>query len=339
MSLLEERYRRVLRLLPASYRAEREEEMVAAFLEGADRKAGPDEQWPRAREVASVAALAFRLWLGGPGAPPTAVAWGAAVRRAAVLGLVFWTAAGVLFATQAMLTYGPGGAVLGIGDPGVPERTRHVLAELSPLLWAGSLAALVLGRPRTAKAAAVAALVVPWALVPPDLDTGSALRWAGTVLPAAATVLALAAGFHRDAPPARLPGRTAVRVVAIPAAAGVVLALGVGVLGALTRAGTVPASLLMPAWMWFDLPGLACAALLAVTMWCLARRAGGRPHAAVALGAAMLTVPAVLARAVTLDTGDPTVRSQLAVLVVSGLVLAVLGARELRTAGEARQAG
>ncbi|WP_327045575.1 hypothetical protein OG320_28420 [Microbispora sp. NBC_01189] len=51
MSVLEERYRRVLRLLPASYRARREEEMASAFLDGARRaETGLDEQrvrWSR----------------------------------------------------------------------------------------------------------------------------------------------------------------------------------------------------------------------------------------------------------------------------------------------------
>ncbi|GAA0374752.1 hypothetical protein GCM10009530_26600 [Microbispora corallina] len=65
MSLLEDPYRRVLRLLPASYREGREEEMVAAFLEGSP--GAGDNARPRWPEVASVAALAIRVRLGGPG--------------------------------------------------------------------------------------------------------------------------------------------------------------------------------------------------------------------------------------------------------------------------------
>ncbi|MGI5157427.1 hypothetical protein [Microbispora sp. CA-102843] len=342
-SVLEERYRRWLRLLPASYRAEREEEMVAAFMEGAQSgRAGHDDQRPRFLEIASVAALALRLRLGGPGSPPRSYLWGEAVRRAALLGLVFWTVIGCQFAGQAVLTYGipaealPAG-VMGIGDPAPPERLRLVLADLTPLLWAVGLGALVHGRPRAAKAAAAAALVVPHVLVPPFIvGWESAVRWACWVLPAAVTVLALAIGFHRDAPPPRLPQRRALRVVALPVAVGLLLSVVVGVLGAAVRAGTVPARLLIPVWMCVDTTGLACLSLLAVTVWCVAwRRAPGRPVAPVALAAAILTVPAVLARASTLPLGTTDATGliaalQLAVLVASGITLVLIGVRALR---------
>ena len=90
---LEDRYRRVLRLLPGYYRATWEEDMAAAFLDS--RMTGDEDDdeyafefgrpaWP---EVASVAALAARLYLGGAGAPRRYLAWGQAVRRA-VLAVV-----------------------------------------------------------------------------------------------------------------------------------------------------------------------------------------------------------------------------------------------------------
>lgn len=72
---LEQRYRRVLRLLPGYYRDKWEEDMVAAFLDSW-MTGDPEEDeailkfcrptWP---EIASVAALAARLYLGGRGAP------------------------------------------------------------------------------------------------------------------------------------------------------------------------------------------------------------------------------------------------------------------------------
>jgi hypothetical protein len=90
---LEERYRGVLRLLPAGYRARWEEEMVAAFLESMERD-DPDEAEflrdygrPSWSEMGSVAALAVRLRLGGAGTPRSA-AWGAAVRLAALIALL-----------------------------------------------------------------------------------------------------------------------------------------------------------------------------------------------------------------------------------------------------------
>ena len=78
----------MLRLLPGYYRDRWEEDMVAAFLESwltgdpeedelSLSSAGP--RWP---EVASVAGLAARLYLGGAGAPRRYFAWGQAVRRA-----------------------------------------------------------------------------------------------------------------------------------------------------------------------------------------------------------------------------------------------------------------
>ncbi|MFF4124436.1 hypothetical protein ACFYYP_13015 [Microbispora rosea] len=349
-SVLEERYRRWLRLLPGSYRAEREEEMVAAFMEGARREpAGHDDQRPRLLEVASVAALALRLRLGGPGSPPGAYLWGEAVRLAALLGLVFWTMIAGLYAGQAVLTYGipvdalPDG-VMGIGDPGSPERARLVLADLTPLLWAAGLGALVRGRVRIAKAAAIAALVVPYVLVPPFLGWDSALGWDGAVrwacaaLPAVVPALALVIGFHRDAPPPRLPTRRALLLLALPIAAGLLLSVVVGVLGAATRAETVSAELLIPAWMWLDTTGLACVSLTAIAVWCALRyRTPGRPAAPVALAGAILTVPAVLARAGTMPPGATGVTGlsatlQLAVLVASGITLAVIGARGMRAA-------
>jgi hypothetical protein len=90
---LERRYRHVLRLLPGWYRKQWEQDMVAAFLDSwltgdpetdeyITKAAGPS--WA---EVASVAGLAARLYLGGAGTPRRYFAWGQAVRRA-VLAIV-----------------------------------------------------------------------------------------------------------------------------------------------------------------------------------------------------------------------------------------------------------
>ena len=85
---LEQRYRRVLRVLPGYYRDRWEEDMVAAFLDSwLTGDPYQDEcimgyckpTWP---EVASVAGLAARLYLGGAGAPRRYFAWGQAVRCA-----------------------------------------------------------------------------------------------------------------------------------------------------------------------------------------------------------------------------------------------------------------
>ena len=88
---LERRYRRVLRLLPGYYREQWEEDMVAAFLDGwltGDPEADEYITWaagPGWAEVASVAGLAARLYLGGAGAPRRYFAWGQAIRRAVLV--------------------------------------------------------------------------------------------------------------------------------------------------------------------------------------------------------------------------------------------------------------
>jgi hypothetical protein len=55
-SPLERRYRRWLALYPKSFRAEREDEMVAVLIQGAD----PEQTRPRGREVANLAAHGLR---------------------------------------------------------------------------------------------------------------------------------------------------------------------------------------------------------------------------------------------------------------------------------------
>jgi hypothetical protein len=97
MTPLERRYRLVLRLLPASYRAAWEDEMVAAFLQSMATTNPEDSDYlaeygsPSGSEVASVVALAVRLrlpavrlLLGVPGAPPRYAASSEGVRRAAL---------------------------------------------------------------------------------------------------------------------------------------------------------------------------------------------------------------------------------------------------------------
>ena len=224
---LEQRYRRVLRLLPGYYRAKWEEDMVAAFLDSS-LAGDPDEDefmlefgkptWP---EVASVADLAARLYLGGAGAPRRYFAWGQAVRGAvlavvlvhAVVSLdglirVAWThrLLGVPAAPASMVTSTPAGLL--------PPAAWY----LSDCAWIAVLVMLILGHYRVARVYAVAAIVpdLVWLLhgqFTGALPAASAGPWFFWVLLNLAPVLALAA-FHPDAPPApRLPW-----LLALPAA-------------------------------------------------------------------------------------------------------------------------
>ena len=211
---LERRYRRVLRLLPGYYREQWEEDMVAAFLDSwltGDPEA--DEYiiefgrpgWP---EVASVAGLAARLYLGGAGAPRRYFAWGQAVRRAVLAVTLVHAARGLdgirapawthrlfgwLPAPPANIPTAPSG--------GIWPTTGYVVG----CAWIVIFLLLVLGHYRTARVIAALAIVPDLVALLQHQLTGGLLppygAWAFWVLLNLAPVLAMAA-FHRDAPPA-----------------------------------------------------------------------------------------------------------------------------------------
>jgi len=207
---LEQRYRRVLRLLPGYYRATWEEDMVATFLDSwLTGDPETDEAVlkfcrPSLPEVASVAGLAARLYLGGAGAPRRYFAWGQAVRGAVLAVLL-------------------GNALLGLGQLLLLVRSDHLIGWLpsapggvwSDLSygvgfgWLVIFVAVVLGDLRTARFIGALVVVADLVIVL-HAQLGALLisppaTWANWVLIDLAPVLALAA-FHRDAPPrARRP--------------------------------------------------------------------------------------------------------------------------------------
>jgi len=223
---LERRYRRVLRLLPGWYREQWEEDMVAAFLDSwltgdpqADeyitKAAGPS--WA---EVASVAALAARLYLSGAGAPRR-FAWGQAIRWA-VLAVTLVEAARGLDAllltswSRHLLGWLPAApASLVVSVPGGPW--PPAVWYLVSYAWVVVFVTLVLRYYRTAQVIAALAIV-------PDLvqllvgQFGARFLsapvgpWAFWALLDLAPVLAMTA-FHRNAPLAA-PGRW---LLALPA--------------------------------------------------------------------------------------------------------------------------
>jgi hypothetical protein len=215
---LERRYRRVLRLLPGYYRQQWEEDMVTAFLDGSMTGDPGEDEFitefgrPSWSEIASVAGLAARLYLGGAGAPRRYFAWGQAARRA-VLAVILGHA---VLALGACVFLAWAHHLLGW----LPAPPAHLLAGLPeadgsawPAVWYAVgyayiviYAALVLGYYRTAQVTAVLAIT-------PDVVSLLQQRfahhqpsqsglWAGLILLDLAPVLAMAA-FHRDAPPAR----------------------------------------------------------------------------------------------------------------------------------------
>ena len=212
---LERRYRRVLRLLPGWYRAQWEEDMVAAFLDGwltgdpeADeyitRAAGPG--WA---EAASVAGLAARLYLGGAGTPRRYFAWGQAIRRTVLAVTLVQATRGldVLVRTAwsrqvfGWLPAPPAG--IAPGSPGgiLPPTVWYLVAYA----WIVSFLLLVLRHYRTAQVIAALAIVPDLVWLVQGQLTGalpptSFGPWAFWVLINLAPVLGMAA-FHRDAPP------------------------------------------------------------------------------------------------------------------------------------------
>jgi hypothetical protein len=220
---LEQRYRRVLRLLPGYYRDKWEEDMVAAFLDGW-LTGDPDEDSvtmeydrPSRQEVASVVALAARLYLGGAGAPRRYFAWGQAVRRAVLAVVLVHAVQGLTDLTLLAWRRHPVGwfpaLPASLAAP-VPGGTWPTVANTVDYAWIVIFVVLVLGYHRTAQAIAALAIVSDLLFLLQAQFAGILLRplgsWSSFILLDLTPVLAMAA-FHRDAPPtARRPWLLAV---------------------------------------------------------------------------------------------------------------------------------
>jgi hypothetical protein len=342
-SLLEVRYRTVLRLLPASYRADREEEMVDTYLESAVGDSDPDALRPTLAEVASVAGLALRVRLGGVGSAPRFFVWGQAVRLAALLGLLGHAAGSVLGAFYRLRLNGALGAPpdLGIeydtafGAPGSPTRIWFSLTTVLVLLWIPAFVLLVLGRRRPAKVFALLAAAPTVAGMLREVvltvrgSTTLETFWISQLhgLLVMVPLLALLAGFHRDAPVTREARRWLAGMGA----------LGAGTLGVALLAGDN-----LYSFGWVDGAGLFCLFLIGAGLVYGAMFGTGRerydpawPMALVALTlpvlAARLSLLPMLARLDPEDAGAvAAVRAEAAGLAVVGLVLAVLAYLSLR---------
>jgi hypothetical protein len=283
---LERRYRRVLRLLPASYRQAWEQDMVATFLAGAlpddpeDAEFAAEYGRPGWAEVASVLGLAVRLRLGGAGAPAHYRVWGEAARRAA-LAVLLVHAVNAL-AGVGMLLWFP----LRFPGPAVPGQSDA--AALLGLSWVAAYLALVLGNWRSARMLAGLSLLFSVITAAEALITGGGAYLGSRVaelLVTALSVMAASAAFHRDAEPVR----SRPWLMALPV--GAVLVTVVLLLTQHPGDGVL-----------VDGPGLACVALIATVLFQQiasvagrGRSAGGWPVALV-----LLTLAALGLRLVTL---------------------------------------
>ena len=200
--VLEARYRRILRLLPPSYREQRGEEILSTLLDAA----GEGKRWPSVAQVTSLASLAMRLRVGEAGNTPRAIAAGEVLRRTALAGLLgmgLWQATAGIVKLVTVL-YGT------ISFPYLLENTWTwplTLHFVQPFGYLGAFAALVSGRRRLGRFLGVAQVVV---VAAPEFLLGRNLPSAeATALSATAVVIALATGlgFHRGAAPLPTPGR------------------------------------------------------------------------------------------------------------------------------------
>ncbi|MEV7888834.1 hypothetical protein ACWD3I_32335 [Streptomyces sp. NPDC002817] len=214
-TLLEARYRTVLRLLPAYYRREREEEMVEVYLWDVDRDT-QDQSRPTLGEVASIAALAVRSRLATVGAPRRYALFGSAVRHFALYAVLLQAAAVVSDEILRVTWSATRGArewdmfLTGFAGGGRMDTVVTVAGWVLPLLWTVGFFALVHDRRRLARAAVLlAALPSLWPLIAPLVTDWSASDpWFATAnaLFAWLPALAVCAAYHRDAPQAALPG-------------------------------------------------------------------------------------------------------------------------------------
>lgn len=183
---LEHRYRTLLRVLPRWYRAEREEEMVASFLDG--RAGHPDADldaehgWPGWAETGATLALAARTRMAGrsgTGEP------GAAVRLAGLFGLltgIMMAAASVVSAVGVAPFMSPWTLVHAASAAALIALARGAWLEAKVLAAVPALPGLI------ALALSFATESAPWA---PALTAAFAL-------PAVATAVFLSLGFTAD---------------------------------------------------------------------------------------------------------------------------------------------
>jgi hypothetical protein len=214
---LEQRYRRVLRLLPGYYRDRWEEDMVAAFLDSWTSGDPEDDQWalefckPTWPDVASVAGLAARLYLGGAATPRRYFAWGQAVRNAVLAVMLMHAVVALDVLVRAAWSHRLFGlpappASLAVFTPGGVWPTVFYVVNVA---WIVIFATLALGHYRTARVLAALAIVPGLVALLQAQLTGIMPApfgpWAWWVLFNLVPVAAMTA-FHRDASPvARWP--------------------------------------------------------------------------------------------------------------------------------------
>ncbi|ATY13437.1 hypothetical protein CU254_25615 [Amycolatopsis sp. AA4] len=311
MRSAEARYRALVRVLPAWYRAERGDEMVGTLLdlhEERDRAA----LWG---ELRALLALGLRTRLAARAAPARTVAFGDLVRHVSLLGLlwgVLRSACDVGYTLWMLVAFsGPyPGAFHSALVSGLSRDLVLLAVALIPLVL------LVDGWRRTARIAAGAILAAGalWFLVRHSFDPGAAGYFAPQWLP---LVLVLA-GFHVDAPSP--PSRPWWRIIGGSLVLAPVLALRFGLPGDLG---------------WFaGLSPLVWLCALAGAGYLLVRpRTGPRPAWTLALAVGIgLAVTHYVVRKNGILPFDVVVLAQVCCAGAIVVALAVVGIRDYRRA-------
>ncbi len=162
-SLLERRYRRVLRLLPAGYRHRWEEDMVGAFMDSTDatdpHAGGTGSSRPSLAERLSVAALAIRVRLDGSHATPRGLVWYQVVHGVALMVLLYQAVAATV-----SVAYGVGLVLESTVDGSwaaelqpPPILDFFVWSRVFGLLWVAAFGCFVFGRVAAARVLVVLA--------------------------------------------------------------------------------------------------------------------------------------------------------------------------------------
>lgn len=299
MTPLEQRYRSLLRRLPVSYRAQWEDDMVATYLVATVPDDPEDAEYveqcgrPSREERASITRLAVRLRLGGAGDAPHAKAWGDAVRRVALIGLLV-NCAGAFEGVwhtgwlSGFLPWTPlSGDVADIAAGTAPAGWEALLLQAFSLLWVVAFLAALAGRQRAAAMSGAIAFLPTLAGLGMNVSFGVATGFlAFLILEVSLAIVALLplaalAAFHAQAPPvARRPWVLGLLAAAVVAA--------------------------LPAYVWltptavvFDRPGLFATTIVAAGLAHLASRRA-RANVAWTLALAILAGVVLALRAVTL---------------------------------------
>lgn len=331
MTLLEQRYRFVLRMLPASYRAEREEEMVDAFLDGAGQVRDEDNARPSWREVASVAALAIRVRVGGPGAAPRYREMGDAVRLVALLGVGYHAVLGWDGLIGTLISFGIVGSLPAEYLITSPAGQAWQLASTAAgLVAVAAFATLALGRVRAARILTWLSLLHIVVMTVLDL-----FMWERTIaeempflLVMAAPGVALLIGYHKDAQVRRSP------LLAVLPLGLTALAVTVGFATSQRLAFSNGDDLTWIA-AWTDLSGLSAIAIGVTGVYCLVRRASppawGLALAVVAMLQGVMRAPLLPLDAESIATQPlgTTMIAQFGALLVLAAALAVVSVRAL----------